>query len=76
MLCILFAPVFPKNIILYGAAWLIIKGGIFAYTGNIVSMIDVLCGFYAVALAFGAHSTLLTVVAVIFLAQKVVFSML
>ena len=76
LILILLAPVFPKNIILYGAAYLIIKGGIFAYTGNIVSMIDVACGLYAVAVAFGHSSSLLTVLVVIFLAQKFVFSML
>ena len=76
LILILFAPVFPKQIILYGAAYLIVKGGIFAYTGNIVSMLDVACGLYAVAVAFGHSSSLLTVLVVIFLAQKFVFSML
>ncbi len=76
MVIILFAPVFPKQIILYGAAFLILKGGLFAYTGNLTSLLDVGCGLYAVALAFGASSTILTVVTVIFLAQKAVFSWL
>jgi hypothetical protein len=76
IILILFAPVLPMKVILYGAAWLILKGGIFAMTGNIVSMLDVLCGLWTVALAFGAHSSTITIIVIIFLGQKVVFSML
>ena len=76
IILILFAPVLPMRIVLYGAAWLILKGGLFAITGNIVSMLDVLCGLWTVALAFGAHSSTITIIVIIFLGQKVVFSML
>jgi hypothetical protein len=66
----------PKQIVLYIAGYLILKGGFFAFTGNMVSMIDVLCGIYIILLYFGVSVTLLSIFAVVFLLQKNVAALL
>ncbi len=74
ILVMLLAPIFPLKWVLYGAGWLVLKGGIFAFQGNIVSMIDVFFGIYIVFVAFGISSTILTIIAIIYLGQKAAFA--
>lgn len=76
ILVILLAPIFPLKFILYGAGWLIVKGGLFAWAGNIVSFLDVGVGIYLLFVAFGVSSVILTVIAVLYLGQKILFSVL
>jgi len=63
-------------ITLLGAKWLILKGGIFAFAGNMASFIDVLCGIYVIFLAYGWSSTFLNVITFIWIAQKGLASLL
>ena len=70
------SSIFPKGIILLGAKWLIIKGGFFALTGNMVSFIDVFCGVYVIFLAFGYNVTSLTILVAIWVFQKAIFSLI
>ncbi|MFH1399679.1 MAG: hypothetical protein ABIG95_06220 [Candidatus Woesearchaeota archaeon] len=60
----------PKTLAFYLAGYLILKGGFFALGGNIVSFLDVGCGFYLILLSLGHASSFLTLFAVIFLIQK------
>ena len=76
VLVMLLAPLFPWKFILYGAGWLIIKGGLFAWAGNLISFLDVGFGIYLIFVAFGITSTILTVIAVLYLGQKILFSVL
>ena len=76
IIAILLAPLFPIKLVLYGAGWLILKGGIFAMMGNIISYIDIFFGLYMVFLAFGISSSILTIIAIIYLGQKVLFSVI
>ncbi len=75
-LIIVLSSIFPKAIILLGAKWLIIKGGLFALSGNMVSFIDVFCGIYVIFLAFGHSTTSLTIVTAIWVFQKAIFSLI
>ena len=65
-----FPFVLPKQLVFYIAGYLILKGGMFALSGNIVSYIDVFCGFYLILLTYGLSFTIITVFVVIFLIQK------
>jgi len=76
-LIILFYSLFPKTIIFYGAFYLIVKGLIFVITSrDFASYIDIICGVYAILLGFNISHPIITVVVVLFLGQKVVFSLL
>ena len=76
-LIIIFYSLFPKNIIFYGAFYLIAKGLIFVITSrDFASYFDVLCGIYTIFLAFNMSNPIITIIAVLFLGQKVVFSLL
>ena len=66
----------PKTIVFYIAGYLILKGGMFAVTGNFVSYIDVFCGIYLILLTYGISFTALTLFVVIFLIQKNILSFL
>ncbi len=56
------------------AFYLIAKGGIFAVMGDKISILDILCGCYLLAAAYGFSVTLISVIAALFLVQKAVFS--
>ena len=70
------SAIFPKAAILFAVKWLIIKGGLFALTGNMISFIDVFLGVYVIFLAFGHGITSLTIVTAIWVLQKAVFSLI
>ena len=76
VLVLFFSALLPTAPLLYAGWYLLVKGGIFAALGNIVSMIDVLCGIYLFFLAFGISSGFLTIIAMLFLGQKVLFGLL
>ena len=72
---IFFSSLFPQKVMLYAAGYLLFKGVLFAMGGDIASMLDILCGVYAVFLSYGISSTIITAVVLIYLMQKVVFSL-
>ena len=73
---ILLSGFISPGITLLGAKWLILKGGIFAFSGNMASFIDVICGIYIIFLAYGWSSTYITVVVFIWVVQKGLASLL
>jgi|ETNmetMinimDraft_2_1059921.scaffolds.fasta_scaffold269888_1 hypothetical protein len=75
VIIIFFSAIFPQKLILYAAGYLLFKGIIFAMGGDIASIIDVLCGVYVVLLSYGISSTLVTVIVLVYLVQKVAFSL-
>ncbi|MBI2147068.1 hypothetical protein HYU19_01165 [Candidatus Woesearchaeota archaeon] len=74
VLVILAAPILPMNIIIYSAGYLIFKGGLFAINGNIISILDVVCGILTLLMAFDISSPFITLFMLVFLVQKVFFS--
>ena len=56
------------------AAYLIIKGGIFAFGGDKVSLIDVVAGIILIFAAFSLTYWLISAVAIIYLLQKGIYS--
>lgn len=62
--------ILPRNIVIYAAGYLILKGGFFAISGNFVSYLDVLCGIYIVLLSYSISLPILTIIVVVFLIQK------
>lgn len=60
----------PIAIVFLAAKWLIIKGAIFAFSGNYASFIDILCGLYLIALGYGWGFGFFTILTVIWIMQK------
>lgn len=74
---ILFALHFSQEFVLLGAVYLLAKGLFFILISrDIVSIFDVLCGFYVVLISVGLHFKIATIAAVLFLAQKVLLGLL
>ena len=77
LVIVLFAFHFSREMVLLGATYLIVKGTFFMLVSkDIVSVFDVLVGTYLILLAVGVHLTLVTVLSVLFLGQKVIMGML
>ncbi len=64
----------PERLMLYVAVYLIVKGALFAFTGDIISVADIIIGGYAILIMNGHAWTLLTVISVLFLYQKGILS--
>lgn len=75
VIVIFFSSIFPQKALMYAAGYLLFKGGFFAMGGDIASILDILCGIYVIFIAYGISSTVITVVVLIYLMQKVVFSL-
>ncbi len=71
-----FPVLLPKRLVFYIAGYLILKGGMFATSGNIISYIDVFCGIYLMLLTYGISFKIITFFVVIFLIQKNIISFL
>lgn len=66
----------PIAIIFLAAKWLMIKGAIFAFSGNYASFVDILCGIYLIALGYGWGISFFTVIAIIWIMQKGLVSLI
>ena len=66
----------PEAIVLLAAKWLILKGGIFMFSGNYASFFDILCGVYFIFLAYGWGFSFLTVIIIVWIAQKGIASLI
>jgi hypothetical protein len=71
---ILIGHILPQKMIIYSAGYLIAKGGFFAMTGNLMSILDVVCGVFIIMLAFGISFKVTNSFMVFFLVQKAFFS--
>lgn len=67
---LIFGTYLPKLTLLSVAGYLLIKGLLFSFTGDFNSIVDILIGFYAVAITLGFSWIVFTVLAVLFLYQK------
>jgi len=76
IITIIFSFILPRSVILYGAGWLILKGVLFGFTGEVTSWIDAVCGIYTILLAYGIGNNIITVLVIIYLTQKAVMSFL
>ena len=74
VLSLLLASVIPQVIIIIMALYLIIKGLIFTIIGNIPSFIDLIIGFYIIAVSFGISHWIITLIVVVYIVQKAVIS--
>ena len=73
---VLLAPALPAKIILYVAAFIIMKGVFFGITRSIMNLLDVVCGVLIVLLAFNITSLPLIILITLFLLQKAFFSII
>ena len=76
ILAVVASPLLPLKAILAAGLLLLFKGAFFAMRGDVLSLLDVVCGMCIAFLAFGIGNTILLVVVVLFLLQKVFFSMI
>jgi len=74
VIAVLAAPILPQKMMLYAGAYLMGKGGFFAMSGNIISILDVICGILILLLAFGISHSTINLFIIIFLIQKIIFS--
>ena len=70
VLMILFTAIFPEQWVMYGAGYLIFKGGLFGFLGDFASYFDVFSGFYMIFLSFGLSHAIISVIVLLFLFQK------
>ena len=75
VLTVIASPVIPMRFILIIGALLVFKGGFFALQGDAISFLDVICGFLILFLAFDVFSTIIMIIVVLFLLQKIFFTM-
>jgi hypothetical protein len=66
----------PKTMMFFVSGYLIIKGAIFLFSKDIASFIDVGCGVTILLSIFFSISHLIFIIALIFLIQKGLFSLL
>ncbi len=66
----------PHSLFVFSVFYLLIKGAMFCLMGNFVSYIDVFCGIYLFLLRAGLSVPVITFLAIIFLLQKNIFSMM
>ncbi|MCB9362615.1 hypothetical protein H6504_04210 [Candidatus Woesearchaeota archaeon] len=72
---LLFGELLPNRALFYAGMYLCIKGFFFGRMGDIASWIDLLVGVYVFAFAiFNLEFGMLTIVALIYLYQKALFS--
>lgn len=64
----------PKTVVLVAAAYLIMKGLLFALGEDFASYIDIAIGVYLLFIAFGLWLTVLSVISAFFLLQKSLLS--
>jgi len=72
---VLLSAVLPLKVIIYGGGFLLAKGMFFTMTGNIISVLDIICAVLIILMGFGISNTVLLVIVVLFLLQKAFFSM-
>lgn len=72
---ILLAATMPHKIVWAVGVYLITKGGLFALSGDFMSFVDVSIGFYVLALSYGFAVTIVTVLILVYMAQKSVMSL-
>lgn len=73
-LAILLAASLPVTVVRLFALYLVMKGGVFTFLGDRMSLLDALCGLYLLAAANGISWTLVSVIAAVYLVQKAVLS--
>ena len=64
----------PPTLTMYAAAFLAAKGAFFFFTGDVISIVDVIAGTYIGLSAFNIDFKFLSVAFVIYLAQKAILS--
>ena len=73
---LLAANLLPQKLVILMAFYLIMKGLIFMLMGgSITNLIDMITGFYLILASFGVSHWILTIPAVLFLAQKAFVSL-
>jgi hypothetical protein len=73
---IFFSFLMPRKALLLVAVYLLFKGFLFGYTGNITSWIDFICGIYVFILSFDVYFLILNISFAIYLVQKSFFSLI
>ncbi|MFO7710970.1 MAG: hypothetical protein R6V53_04350 [Candidatus Woesearchaeota archaeon] len=73
---VLFWVLFPGQFLMYIAFYLLFKGFTFAFFGDMLSWLDVVIGLYMILLTFEISFGLVTILSVIYLLQKGLFSLI
>ena len=76
ILAMILCPFLPLKWMMYAAGWLILKGGMFAFTGDIASYFDIFSGVYVVFYSFGISATFMSIIVAVYLGQKFMVSWL
>ncbi len=76
VLVMLFAPFVPLKWLFYAASYLILKGGLFAFSGDIASILDIVSGVYVALFTLGYSWNLFSIIVGFYLGQKFLVSWL
>ena len=74
VIAVLLAPALPAKVIMYIAAFVIMKGLFFGMTRSIINLLDIVCGVLIALMAFHITSTPIIIIITLFLLQKAFFS--
>lgn len=66
---------FSETILLYAAVYLLIKGLLFSFTGDVASITDVVIGLYAWGITLGFSWIVFTIIFAVFLYGKGIMSL-
>ncbi len=76
VLTVIASPILPTKLVLLAGSLLLFKGAFFALQRDVISILDVICGFLIIFLAFDVFSTVVLIIVVFFLLQKIFFTMI
>ena len=72
VLALSIAPVLPPSLVLIMALYLMLKGLIFSLMGDMISLIDILIGFYILLVSAGLSQWIITLIASVYILQKAI----
>ncbi|MBI4149890.1 hypothetical protein HY488_00640 [Candidatus Woesearchaeota archaeon] len=76
VIIVLLSPALPTKIVLYVAAFIVMKGLFFGITRSIMNILDIVCGILIILMAFKITSLAIIIIVTVFLLQKAFFSII
>ena len=73
---LLLSSILPKEWVLLMGIYLLLKGGLFLLSGDLMSLLDITVAIYFILVANEISSVVVTALATLFLLQKGAFSLL
>ena len=75
VICLALQSILPSIFLITAGIYLIFKGTIFSITGDKLSLVDIIMGFYIISVSYELSYWIITILAAIYLLQKGIISM-